>query len=84
MANIAQVGVVHQDHLDGSLVLHYGAHIQGDDAELTELCVPGPSGERKTELTKKTSFKFMRPVTELTADVILNPGEFYEYRVTRK
>ena len=58
-------------------------HIRGDGAQLTELCVPGPESERNIELTKKTFRQDMRPVTELTADVVLSPGEFYEYRITR-
>ena len=58
-------------------------HIQGDNAALTELFTPGPVGERNIELTKKTFRQDMRPVTEQIAEVVLSPGEFYEFKVTR-
>ena len=59
-------------------------HIQGDEAELTELFAPYTQGEKHIELSKRTFRQDMRPVTELTAEVVLNPGEFYEYRIIRK
>ena len=59
-------------------------HIQGDEAELTELFAPYTQGEKNIELSKRTFRQDMIPVTELTAEVVLNPGEFYEYRIIRK
>ncbi len=64
--------------------VHATVHIPGESAKLTQLCVPGPgNGERDIELSVRKSFRDYRAETELTADLILNPGEFYEYRIVR-
>ncbi len=60
-------------------------HIQSDDAKLVQYFAPWtPSGEKEIELTKKTLHYDLKPVTEMTGEVILNPGEFYEFKVTKK
>lgn len=81
---------------DGSMILyahvtghahpvHATIHIQSDAAKLVQYFAPWmPSGEKEIELTKKTLHYDLKPVTEMTADVILNPGEFYEFKVTKK
>ncbi len=57
-------------------------HIRREKAKLTSLHGAGPGkGEREVELTEHTSFIDYKPDKELTAEVVLNPGEFYEYRV---
>ncbi len=57
-------------------------HIRREKAKLTSLHGAGPGkGERDIELTEHKSFIDYKPETELAAEVVLNPGEFYEYRV---
>ncbi len=57
-------------------------HIRREKAKLTSLHGAGPGkGEREVELAEHTSFIDYKPEKELTAEVVLNPGEFYEYRV---
>ena len=41
------------------------------------------NGIKELELTKKTLHYDLKPSAEMTADVILNPGEFYEYKITQ-
>ncbi|MCR5278840.1 MAG: hypothetical protein K6E19_05295 [Lachnospiraceae bacterium] len=64
--------------------IHTKIHIQSEKASLKQLCVAGPDNkDREVELTLSKSFRDYKPITELVADVILNPGEFYEYRLSR-
>ncbi|MCR4902284.1 MAG: hypothetical protein K6A23_05455, partial [Butyrivibrio sp.] len=65
--------------------VHATIHIQEESAKLTQLF----AGENKCEEMDielhKNSFTYdFKENSELVADVILNPGEFYEYKIIRK
>ncbi len=64
--------------------IHATIHIQADEAKLTQLFAPRTaSGEKEIELKKHSfGYDFMEK-NELIADVILNPGEFYEYKIEK-
>ena len=58
-------------------------HIQSENAKLVQYFAPRSCTEEKEiELTKKALHYDLKRVTELTGEVILNPGEFYEFKVT--
>ena len=64
--------------------VHATIHIQSENAKLVQYFAPWTKGgDKDIELTKKTFRYDLKPVTEMTADVILNPGEFYEFNVTK-
>ena len=64
--------------------VHATIHIQDENVKLSQLFVRfAPNGEKELELEKKDIYHDFRKKSELTCDVILNPGEFYEYRITR-
>ncbi len=59
-------------------------HIQDENVKLIQYFAPWTKdGEKQIELSKKTFRYDLKPATEMRADVILNPGEFYEYKVIR-
>ena len=58
-------------------------HIQSENAKLVQYFAPrSHTEEKEIELTKKALHYDLKRVTELTGEVILNPGEFYEFKVT--
>ena len=60
-------------------------HIQSENAKLLQYFAPWtPSGEKEIELTAKSMRYDLKRVTEMTGEVILNPGEFYEFKVTKE
>ena len=64
--------------------IHARIHIHGDSAKLTQYFVPwSPSGEKEIELTRNTFRYDLDHYNEMVGDVILNPGEFYEFKITR-
>ena len=64
--------------------VHATIHIQDDNAKLSQLFARfAPNGEKELELQRKDIYYDFRKKSELTCDVILNPGEFYEYRIIR-
>ncbi len=64
--------------------IHATIHIQGEKAELTRLFAPRtPDGEAKIELQKRELHYDFERSMELTGDIILNPGEFYEFKISR-
>ncbi len=64
--------------------IHAKFHILGETAKLTQLFAPRtPSVERDIEL-RKVSFRYdLEPRTEMVGEMILEPGEFYEFRIER-
>ncbi|MBP5249207.1 MAG: hypothetical protein J6Z46_04285 [Lachnospiraceae bacterium] len=64
--------------------IHAKFHIQGENAKLTQLFAPRtPSGERAIELRKVTFRYDLEPRTEMVGEMILEPGEFYGFRIER-
>ena len=62
--------------------IHAAIHIQAEDAKLTSLCAgPFTDGEEELELRESKLRYDFKECSELVCDVILNPGEFYAYRV---
>ncbi len=58
-------------------------HIQSENTKLVQYFAPrSRTEEKEIELTKKALHYDLKRVTELTGEVILNPGEFYEFKVT--
>ena len=65
--------------------IHARIHIQNENSKLTQLFAPRtPNGEKEIELREETLYYDFSEKKELVADVILNPGEFYEYKLDRK
>ncbi len=64
--------------------IHAKIHIHGEEAKLTQYFAPwSPSGEKEIELQKR-SFRYdLDRYNEMVGEVILNPGEFYEFKIER-
>ena len=64
--------------------VHARIHIQNEEARLLQYFARfSPNGEKELELNKQDIFYDFQKKTELVCDVILNPGEFYEFKVER-
>ncbi|WP_029233305.1 hypothetical protein [Butyrivibrio sp. VCB2006] len=64
--------------------IHATIHIKDENAKLFQLFAPKPwPEERELELTKKKVRYDFTERSELVGEMILNPGEFYEFKITR-
>ncbi len=59
-------------------------HVQEKDAKVTRLCVSrSGQGEKQLPLTLKTLHYDFDTISEQTCDLLLEPGEFYAFRVEK-
>ena len=70
--------------------IHATIHIQGEEKKgierklIQHFAPRTPDGDKEIELREVRTFHDLKPGKELVGEVILNPGEFYEFSVERR